>query len=194
MNHEAQVIFLRRMAADIQKETMGVMGKGGSSPNTTSNDTLTAKIATWQKQLQLFNRNLQSRAGWVNHSFVAPSVQPSYAQKQSYKSRMNNITSLRDQALAVADSIVDLLEAMNGPGQAWKALAKSINKLAKGGEDLAISAPDQQELQEVIVQAAPGFGGPQGTGYTPSHTYFTDVITLCIALFILLTRKDKPGK
>ncbi|MBT0959183.1 hypothetical protein IV417_17485 [Alphaproteobacteria bacterium KMM 3653] len=190
MNHEAKVIFLRQMMQSVLAETLKVRAAASPSPTSTKYAELMAKIARWQGQLAVFERNLNSQAGLVHKQGASSKARRDFSQRQSHASRLNNIASLRGQALGLADAIVELIEAMTGPDVALSNLIKSIDKLLEGAEDsdLSISPAGQQELTAVIQQADPG-GSGGGQPYSPAPTMVTDVITLCIALFILLTRK-----
>ncbi|MBM7068281.1 hypothetical protein [Actibacterium sp. 188UL27-1] len=186
MNHEAKVIVLQRMIRAVESETRAILAKGAPSPNTNANDALMAKIARWQGQLKGFQSSVKSQAGLVRVRF-AQGRKLSFSERQSMKGHRANVAGLRALTVKLAQAIMALLDAMNGPEVAWKHLIKSLDKLIEGGDDLSLTGADQQQLQ-TIVQQAPG--GSQG-GYTPSPTGIMDLLTFCIALYVLITRNRK---
>ncbi|SIO04315.1 hypothetical protein [Vannielia litorea] len=185
MNHEAKKILLRTLTEQVVTETLKVNAGASVKSTSTKHGEIMAKVARWQQQLEGIRRDLRSSEGLLSVRYGNPR-KLDYAGRQSLRSHQANIAGLRQQALVLAQAIADLLAAMTGPDLAWEALGKAFEKLVDGGDDLGLTAQESQELTATIKQLDPGGGG---TDYIPAPTMMTDIITLCIALFVILTRK-----
>jgi len=186
MNHEAKKILLRKLTQDVLAETLKVRAGASVKSTSSSHAEIMAKVERWQTQLELMQREIRSSEGFLKVRFGNPK-KLSYPERQSLRSHQANIAGLREQAVALAQAIADLLGAMVGPDLAWEQFAKSLEKLVEGGDDLGLSALESQELTASIKQLDPGSGG--APGYTPAPTMITDIVTLCLAMYVILTRK-----
>ncbi|MGR3795679.1 hypothetical protein [Vannielia sp. SX4] len=186
MNHEAKKIMLRTLTQQVVAETMKVQAGASVKTTSTKHGEIMEKVERWKSQLEMIQRDLRSAEGFLTLRFGNPR-KLSYPERQSMRSHQANIAGLREQAVALAQAIADLLGAMVGPDLAWEQFAKALEKLVEGGDDLGLSAGDSQELTATIRQLDPGDAG--APGYTPAPTMITDIITLCLAMYVILTRK-----
>ncbi|MCO6382989.1 MAG: hypothetical protein JXQ91_13955 [Vannielia sp.] len=186
MNHEAKKIMLRTLTLQVLEESTKL--HAGASVKTTSSKhgEIMAKVERWQKQLEMIQRDLRSSEGFLTLRFGNPR-KLGYSERQSMRSHKANIEGLREQAVALAQAIADLMGALVGPDLAWEQFAKALEKLVEGGDDLGLSSFDSQEFTATIRQLDPDSGG--APGYTPAPTMITDIITLCLAMYVILTRK-----
>ncbi len=185
MNHEAKKILLRTLTQQVVAETMKVQAGASVKSTSTTHAEIMAKVARWQTQLEMIQRDIRSSEGFLSLRFGSPR-KLSYPERQSMRSHLANIAGLREQAVALAQAIADLLGAMVGPDLAWESFAKALEKLVEGGDDLGLSAGDSQELTASLQQLDPGGAGGH---YTPAPTMITDIVTLCLAMYVILTRK-----
>ncbi|MBS8224986.1 hypothetical protein [Vannielia litorea] len=185
MNHEAKKIMLRTLTAQVVAETMKVQAGASVKTTSTTHAEIMAKVERWKGQLELIQRDIRSSEGFLSVRFGNPR-KLSYPERQSMRSHQANIAGLREQAVALAQAIADLLAALVGPDLAWETFAKALEKLVEGGDDMGLSAGDAQELTASLQQLDKGAGGAD---YTPAPTMITDIITLCLAMYVILTRK-----
>ena len=123
MNHEAKVIALRRMIQAVQSEIYSIRGKGAPSPNSNAHDQLMAKLPRWQTQLKGFQASVKSQAGLVQRRF-GNSRKLSYPERQSMQSHTANVAGLRALTVQLAQAIMELIDAMNGPEVAGKVVGR----------------------------------------------------------------------
>ncbi|QDC10594.1 hypothetical protein FHY55_15710 [Oceanicola sp. D3] len=185
MNHEAKKIILRTLTQQVVTETMKVQAGASVKTTSTTHADIMVKVERWKGQLEMIQRDLRSAEGFLTARFGS-ARKLSYPERQSMRSHRNNIAGLREQAVALAQAIADLLAALVGPDLAWESFAKALEKLVEGGDDLGLSAGDAQEFSASIQQLD---GAGAGGNYTPAPTMITDIITLCIAMYVILTRK-----
>jgi hypothetical protein len=188
MNHEAKVIFLRRMTEAVRAETLKVVGAGAPDPWSNRYAEIADKAARWQEQLRLFDRNLGSHANFVQMRAAGGGRAASYGQRQSLASHRANIAGLRSQMAVLGQAIAELIAVLNPPSVAWKRFIQSLDKLKdQGGDDLGLDHLQQREYSEIVGQDPGGTPGPGVPGVTP----YPSILTLCLALYAILTQKRR---
>ena len=187
MNHEAKRIHLQKLIQDVRAEALEVSAGASVKTTSDSHNKIMKKVNRWTSQLTMIERSLHSDEGFLKVRYGNPR-KLSFPAKQSLNSHLGNIAELRALAAELNAAISDLIGAMTGDDLAWEALAKAFKKIAEdGGDDLGLTGNDVQELTAIIEQADPGAPGPAGGGTIGMP--ITNLITMAIALFVILTRK-----
>lgn len=185
MNHEAKVIRIRRLIQEVRSEITAVQAKGGVAPDTNAHDALMAKIARWEATMVDMEKLMKSDLHFAYVQNAGGGRGASYAQRQRVASAQARHAGLRGLMTELAQAIGELIEAMSPDSVAWKHLGNALDKLTKaGGDDLSLDGVADRELVQVIRQNEPSGNAPG----TPPHVVGVNLITLCLALFVILKR------
>lgn len=191
MSHQTKLFGIRRMAQDIERERVKLLG-GAPGKDSAEFIALTGKIDAWQLRFEAIKKDLKSQSHFNHMMHRKQRFSPNaYAAGQQLRSKEANV---RELSLALADmeaKLRDLIVALfGGKGGAVAALeaighvmGNWLQSSKHSGEGLLGPAPAQ--LQGTVAEIRSHTPGPSPAGGTPPMPV-VDLFTLILAYFALL--------
>ena len=184
MNHEAKLLFLRRIRREVRDERNKLAG-GAPDLHSAARAALLEKVAGWEARLQRFEKAVKSDLHLAAVQTGGRRHGADYSQRQAWRSRQRNAEGLRAEAAAVAAEIAALLAALDPASLAWKRLVEAMERLAQaGGDDVRLDSVELEQVSRIVEQAAPG-SAPRAPG-APGGAPVVDVLTIVLALWAIL--------
>ncbi|MEP3345416.1 MAG: hypothetical protein ABJN34_11250 [Litoreibacter sp.] len=194
-NFEGQVIAIRRLTGEVDTEITKLLGISEPvKPGTATHADLVRKIELWRGRAANMEKAIRSEEGLLNISHAsAIKKHGNFDIKQSYNSKMGNMSRLRKDLLKLSAKIADLINAATAPVSEdvaiMKGLQSALKAITEGGEDINLSLTQSQQLTAEISKAS----GPLEPieGYNPNQPI--GLLTLALVMFVtakkVLSRK-----
>lgn len=194
-NHEGQVIAVRRLSAEVDVELTKLLGRTEPvKPGTAAHADLVRKIEAWRRRVEGMQKSLKSQEGWLNKINSATNARGDYSAKQSYNSKMGNLSRLRRDLLALLNKIADLINAATGPVSDEVAIMNGVKSALKaiteGGDEVVLNMQQSQQLTASISKASGPM--PPIEGYNPNQP--VGLITLALVMFVTARKILGRGK
>ncbi|MCK0148525.1 hypothetical protein MWU54_00685 [Marivita sp. S6314] len=198
MNHQGQLIRLKRLTNDIVNERIALMG-GAPGARTGKHAELAQKIDAWSQTVEeltaALGRSLKSRSHFNHMVYQQQRFSPhAYSARQSFQSKEANIRDVSQALMDLEEALRDLMSAFftgNGPeAKALEGIADVMSNWMKRVKhaDEGIMGPVPVQLQTAVVQAYEQ--SPAGGARSAPPTVI-DIFTLLLAYIVLLKSFNK---
>lgn len=191
MNHEAILIQLRRMTAEVEAERVKLIP--GPLPQHGSHGYLQIRIKCeeWLRKAELVERQIRSRQALADlRHDQARFTAHAWQARDRHRSVSRTLSVQRDAVEDFTLAVMQLWDKLNGGMGEGEARAKALNDAVKNIMK-ALENDEAIQLQDAraIVEHGSGAGSPQAPQFHPGLG--TGLLTLTIFLLTLLARRNR---